>query len=96
MKLKPYKRTVLGELTYTMLLLVCLMWFITLSFIIYDCYADCELYSIDALCFYGNYPVFGSYAPNSKYFFAWWMCAVLWFVLWLAYKEQVWAGWCWH
>jgi cation-transporting ATPase 13A3/4/5 len=89
MKLKPYKKTMLGEATYLLLISMCIMWFVTLGIIVFDCYNQCQLTGIDAMCFYGNYPVFGSYTPNSYYFFAWWWGAMLWLGMWIYFKEEV-------
>eukprot|EP00045_Choanoeca_perplexa_P013939 m.160633 g.160633 ORF g.160633 m.160633 type:complete len:1284 (-) comp16506_c0_seq1:50-3901(-) len=41
-------------------------------------YSNCQLHSVDSLCFFGDYRVFGSFNANADTFFVYWWLAVVW------------------
>ena len=44
--------------------------------VLVDYYWECELTGLNNMCFYGSYPVFGSYNRNSTVLFGTWLCSL--------------------
>ena len=44
--------------------------------VLLDYYWECELTGLNNMCFYGSYPVFGSYNRNSTVLFGTWLCSL--------------------
>jgi magnesium-transporting ATPase (P-type) len=56
---------------------------------LYGYYANCEFKSIDNLCFFGDYGVWGDFDTNSEAFFALWCVALVWFTGLLNWADQI-------
>jgi hypothetical protein len=57
--------------------------------ILVDTYNNCEVESIDNLCFFGNHFIFGTYELNGKVFFVVWWLSAFWFSAWVLNKGRV-------
>eukprot|EP00636_Phaeomonas_parva_P005917 CAMPEP_0118883826 /NCGR_PEP_ID=MMETSP1163-20130328/22806_1 /TAXON_ID=124430 /ORGANISM="Phaeomonas parva, Strain CCMP2877" /LENGTH=794 /DNA_ID=CAMNT_0006821377 /DNA_START=125 /DNA_END=2506 /DNA_ORIENTATION=- len=54
------------------------IWLVFLCILI-DKYNDCEVRGPDAQCFYGNFPITGSWYTNAQIYVGWWAFTVVWF-----------------
>jgi hypothetical protein len=63
-----YTRSYFGEFCYLLCCLVSLHWIALYILILVDTYNNCEVGSIDNLCFFGNHFIFGTYELNGKPF----------------------------
>ncbi len=61
-----YTRSYFGEFCYLLCCLVSLHWIALYIVILVDTYNNCEVGSIDNLCFFGNHFIFGTYELNGK------------------------------
>eukprot|EP00658_Telonema_sp_P-2_P012704 TRINITY_DN14834_c0_g1_i2.p1 TRINITY_DN14834_c0_g1~~TRINITY_DN14834_c0_g1_i2.p1 ORF type:complete len:1308 (+),score=380.72 TRINITY_DN14834_c0_g1_i2:208-4131(+) len=75
-----YKENSFGSICAGVVYLVSAVWLVIFLLIMVDQYNDCQLESIDNLCFYGDYPLFGSYDTNSEYMFTVWILCIPWYV----------------
>lgn len=57
--------------------------------VLFDVYWDCELSGLDALCFYGSYPLSGSSEVNSVTFMVLWVVTLAVLVVGLIAKDQL-------
>ena len=88
----PYHTDPFGTLCYYLLCFISVGWIVIYFLIIFDFYYDCQLRSIDSLCYYGSYPLLGDYDTNAEYFFTVWCLSTFWFLFGLLYKDQL-RGW---
>lgn len=88
----PHHTDAFGSVCYFLINMISVSWVILFLVVIVDFYYDCELEGIDALCYYGSYPVFGDYDTNSEYFFTIWVLSLTWYACLLAFKNQL-RGW---
>ncbi|KAH7415779.1 hypothetical protein KP509_14G060200 [Ceratopteris richardii] len=84
-----YTHTAFGEFCYVLCCLISLHWIALFILIFFDTYNQCEVGSIDNLCFYGNHVIFGSYDFNAMVFFVIWWLAAIWFLGWVINRGRV-------
>ncbi|KAH9540758.1 hypothetical protein CY35_14G023000 [Sphagnum magellanicum] len=84
-----YTRSYFGEFCYLLCCLVSLHWIALYILILVDTYNNCEVGSIDNLCFFGNHFIFGTYELNGKVFFVVWWLSAFWFSAWVLNKGRV-------
>lgn len=78
-----------GRFGYGLLLMVSLLFPLLFILLLTDYYWMCEIKGIDALCFFGSYPVFGGYTPSSKVLFFLWVTSAVWFSFWLTFQNKL-------
>lgn len=78
-----------GILAYTFMLLISLLWPVLYLLVLFDYYWQCQILGIDALCFYGQYPIFGNYDVNGKVFFVIWALSSVWYAFWLSFQGKI-------
>lgn len=88
----PYHTDLFGTACYCIVNIISVSWVLIYLVIIIDFYYDCEVGGIDALCYYGSYPIFGDYDTNAEYFFTTWVLSFVWYAFLLMYKDQL-RGW---
>ena len=84
-----YKSHILGQVCLALYTLVTFGWLCIHVVILYGYYANCEFESIDNMCFYGDFRVFGNAKANNKVFFTLWVLSVAWFMVMLAAGEKL-------
>ena len=89
LKFLPYRTSPVGMLCYALCCAVSLQFVALYIVILVDYYAACQLRSIDNLCFYGTYFLFGSYDVNGTVFFVVWVLSVIWYTTWVLCKGRV-------
>lgn len=87
--LYPYKRLILGDIGYYLAMAISLHWVILVLVVLIDYYNDCQLGSIDKLCFYGNYFITGSFEKNGSIFFSVWLLSSIWYIVWVNFRSSV-------
>lgn len=78
-----------GRLGYGLLLIVSALFPLLFILLLTDYYWMCQVKGIDALCFYGSYPIFGGYTPSSKVLFFLWVTSTAWFAFWLSFQNKI-------
>ena len=79
MKVIGYKNTILGLLAWVSVIYFSLMMIGILLAILFDQYYQCQVLGFDSQCYYGSYPITGSFETNSEIFMAYWFFFVTWF-----------------
>ena len=85
----PYRSNWFGSICQLWMSILSFGWIAIFIILLVDSYFDCQLKSIDSLCYYGSYPILGTYDSNSEYFFTIWVISVTWFGTLLVYKNQI-------
>ena len=89
LKFRGYQAHWLGRLCYALCCAISLQFLALYITILVDFYMDCQVRSIDNLCFYGNHFLFGSYDANGLAFFVIWCASVVWYTGWVLCKGRV-------
>ena len=58
---QPLRFDPFGRLGYAILLTISMLFVALFLLMMFDYYWQCQMLGIDALCFYGSYPIFGGY-----------------------------------
>lgn len=61
-----YRTVIFGEICCWLLILTSILWIIIYLLVLLDAYESCQLTSMDNLCFFGTYFIFGSYELNGR------------------------------
>ena len=88
-KCKTYRNSAMGTFAFTLVPGTAFLAIAIYFVIVVDYYWGCQLKGIDALCFYGSYPLSGGYAGNSMFFFVFWWVALVFFSSLLIMKVKV-------
>jgi cation-transporting ATPase 13A3/4/5 len=76
----PYRKTLFGTVCYYWMHIMTAHWVMLFIIIMFDVYFGCQVRSVDSLCAFGSYPIFGSFETNEPYFFTYWCLSMSWFV----------------
>jgi magnesium-transporting ATPase (P-type) len=84
-----YRDSLLGTLFLCSLWSVSAIWGLAFLMMMVDQYWDCEYTGIDNTCFYGRYPIFGSYDVNETVFIWHVSFGCIWFSILVAYAVDI-------
>lgn len=76
----PYRKTQFGTACYYWMHMITAHWVMLFIIILFDVYYGCQLKSVDSLCPYGSYPIFGTFDNNEPHFFTFWCISMAWFI----------------
>ena len=85
----PYRDSALGRLCFRLVCATSALWMALYLAVLLDFYWGCQWRGVDALCFFGSYPLSGSYEANSVAFVALWLLCLVWYGALLACKQRV-------
>lgn len=76
MQAQGFQSSKLGSVALVALGCFYVQWLGLYLVVLFDYYWDCELTGLNNMCFYGSYPIFGSFNRNSVVLFGTWCCSL--------------------